>query len=219
MRLGICSIQNRSNESALYTQLFLAEYLAFEKELSELTRLLKLKPSAKSDRAIVAALIELTGRLHTAHATPWNQEEGKLNKMKFYICLLLEEKENLKLLSIRQTIEMSWLTARAALDNLPRKNITDAQLKLVLISLKKIEESVAHFLMHTTFDANTLFFILRHQAHLSKIFGNSFLRKILLKSYPKGFQHFANSLVMSFKKRGFNNLETTIKTKADELFK
>lgn len=89
----------------------------------------------------------------------------------------------------------------------------------ITAELKKMGRTILKLFGKFAKDENVLFFILRHKKDFDSLQGNGFVRKIIIKNYPKGLLEAEVFLINRYTKRGFNELISLIKMLMQDLKK
>lgn len=147
-----------------------------------------------------------------ARSFPWSQEDGRLIKLKSYIDYLVEEwdgKQEVKTAKkLQKLVHHTWFAALEASDCV-RNETFDHLLKMLdklQSSSQRIKKGVAKMLPYFAGDENVVFFMIRHHARFSGIYGSDFVFKTLQKMYPGGIAEAKSFLQTAFMRRNFHEV-------------
>ena len=159
----------------------------------------------------------------------WNQEDGILWRLKNYCRALvdLEGKKDPLISKMESSINQAFLSALHSLDILQQSTSFEEDsiialqkgLKKVIDQMKRFSKALALNLQQFSDNENVIFFLLRHQNELDKIYGKQFVFKLINKMYLKGIEGATNFLLKQYRNRGFNHFIPAIKKMISELKK
>ncbi len=228
--------KNYLSDEAILMQLILSEYISICRIMKPTLRLLKkeLKKEWHQQNivpileTIKHSVLEIGGPLKRPFfTTPWNRQQGKLEKLEDYSYLLVLniERSNPTYYTLYQDV----LSARVTIKNFLRllqlwnrqstiflDSIEPAQVQLSLSALydqiKKIAQSLSTVLQFSGKDENVALFLLRHQKEISSHIGRSFFRETIDRLYPFGASKAESDLKRKLKARGFDHLVAELPT-------
>lgn len=236
MSFALTAIQHRNTRiqsKGLLFQFILSEFIT---SYSEALTMHQLLPSvehmvnSETISALKANLIKLAGSTgNYSRLFSWNQEDGLLSRLKSFCAdFSLQGKKDDHIISKMQSyINQAFLSCIQGLDTIrlledsdgPEQNIK----KLYKILSKFIKEMrcfsklTVEIMRQFSGDENVVFFMLRHQPELDRLYGSRFVFKLISKMFPKGITQVSDFLLSQYKQRGFDHLIPTIQKKISEL--
>lgn len=159
----------------------------------------------------------------------WNQKDGILWRLKNYCKALvdLEGKSDPLISKMESSVNQAFLSALHSLDILQQSASFEEDsmialqkgLKKIIDQMKRFSKALAFKLQQFSDNENVIFFLLRHQNELDKIYGKQFVFKTINKMHSKGIEEATIFILKQYKNRGFNHFIPAIKKKISELKK
>jgi hypothetical protein len=199
-------------------------YVVEYKNLVENIRLTPHKKYTKKDRELLEEaeryIIELAGSTHQSmRIFTWNLNEGTVAKLKQYAAYFANnlDKQDADAIQLVRHTERAWSNCLECLDltreqlALPTKepaNITTLIRisEKLFVRLQKLAEALAHILPQFRDDENVLYFLLKHQDALAKLWEKDFLPHLFKKLFPNGKEEVECFLKSRYDKRHFSEL-------------
>lgn len=236
MSFALTAIQHRNTRiqsKGLLFQFILSEFIT---SYSEVLTIHQLFPSveqmlnSETISALKANLIKLAGSPRKySRLFSWNQEDGILSRLKNYCAdfSLQGEKDDRIISKMQSYINQAFLSciqgvdAIQLLENIDRSEQNIKKLYKILSKFIKemrlFSKLTAEIMRQFSGDENVVFFMLRHQPELDRLYGSRFVFKLINKMYPKGIAQASDFLLNQYKQRGFDHLIPTIQKKISEL--
>lgn len=223
------------NNSLLF-QFILSEFIEAFSEVKKLDKLcsrsdapLSLNsaegiPSELDFEKIKASLKTLVGSTKDyMRIFSWNFSEGVLAKLKTYCSLLLEhsfgsEKDFIAFQHYSEKVWQGCLQAIDALEEVPLDRAAMlASIDKASSAMHRFAKQLTRLVLQFRDDENVIFFLFRHHATLDSLYGNRFTLKLLNKLFSKGMKEAQHFLIAKYSERGFNAIESSIRTLAAEI--
>lgn len=203
----------------LLLQFILSEIVALSKEVQPLLTYLS-DPEKHSIQNTQDCLMHLVGDERSKLISSWH--ESPLSKLKTYCGHLnrTEEKNSFEEDLLQEVNQMSVLAIQT-LDFISLQKSSSeliAYLKKIAKSFQRILKQSAKILMHTAYDENLLFFLLRHFKEMQLIYGLPFFNQFLRRNFPEGKSALKSYLEQRFVKRNFIHIIPIIDTHLNELY-
>lgn len=208
----------------LLIQFILSEFIKSNIQVS------KIHHFPEDCKKIALSIVKLSGSSKSCSSLfSWNPEDGILWRLKNYCTALqsLEDKCDPLILKMEKEVNGAFLSALHSLDILQQLDSFEETnrvalqkaLKKIIDPMKRFSKALALVLQKFKNNENVIFFLLRHQNELDKIYGKQFVFKLINSMHPKGIEETANFVLKQYKNRGFNHFIPAIKKKISELKK
>ncbi len=207
----------------LLIQFILSELIKSHNQISEIHQ------SREDCKKIALSVVKLSGSKSCSALFSWNPEDGILWRLKNYSKTLssLEDKSDPLILKMENEANGAFLGALHSLDILQqignfqeeKEQAIQKGLQKIIDPLKRFSKALALVLQKFKSNENVIFFLLRHQNELDKIYGKQFVFKLINRMHPKGIEETADFVLQQYKNRGFNHFIPAIKKKISELKK
>ncbi len=161
----------------------------------------------------------------------WNLNEGIIAKLKQYATLFANnlDPKDTHAVQLEKHAERAWTDCLECLDQtreqikLPSKepanlNILVSNATKLHIRIKKISQILAGILPQFRDDETVLYYLLRNQNDLSKLWGNSFLPDLFLQLFPNGKEEVECFLHSRYNKRHFTHVIQNLTQTIYQLF-
>lgn len=139
-------------------------------------------------------------------------KEGRLIKLKAYIDFLVErwvDHSAMKItLALQKHVDHAWYATLDAEDRVRHEAWEDLPcvLEKLQSSSQKIKKEINKLFFFFSMDENVIFFMIRHHADFSGIFGSEFVSKTLQKMYRGGINEAKEFLIDAFTRRNFQEV-------------
>lgn len=225
----------KKTSKSLLFQFILSEFISSQSEISTIHKLattLKTNSNSKLEliNSLKSSLVKLAGSAKSYKPLfSWNQEDGILFRLKNYCAhfSLQGENSNKTSLDMHLHINQAFLSCIQGLDTIrlleeiedTSQNMQglDKILSRIIKQMGRFSKLTANLMRKYNDDENIVYFMLRHQTDLDKLYGSKFVLKLINRMYPKGIEEAANFLTTKYKTRGFDNLIPRLQKKISEL--
>lgn len=223
-------------EDGLVFQFLLSDWLLASKSNFELSsqiyKLLEKPTSTRTFQDLDEHLKKLYG-IHHHTIRFLAPEDGLLKKLSHFAAVLardiVDEKADERLL--RKSTNQAWGFAmelehllvnikESSKDTLPSKLAhLKEQGEKITAELKKMGKIIPKIFTKFQKDENVLFFFIRHKNDFDNLHSKGFVKKMIVKAYPKGLSEAESFLMQRYTKRGFHELVAMIKMHMQDLKK
>ncbi|CRX38479.1 hypothetical protein [Estrella lausannensis] len=211
-------------EDGLVFQFILSEWLLAEKTsfllLCHIDKLLEKPSSKKIYQDMEACLKQLSGIGHDFIRFISPGDDGILKKLSHFTAILARDilEDHAAERILRRSANQAWgfaIEMESLVQNLqkgPRASTPEnveqikRQGEKIALELKKMGRTIPGLFAKFAKDENVLFFLVRHKKDFDKFQGAGFVKRLLIKTYPKGIAEAEEYLIYRYKKRGFDDL-------------
>lgn len=226
MSFALTAIQHRNTRiqsKGLLFQFILSEFIA---SYSEVLNMKVESLNVQTISSLKANLIKLVGSSQK-HLFSWNLQDGVLTRLKNYCAdfSLQGEKSDTIILKMQSYINQAFLSCIQSIDAIqlyenceePHQSKLHKILSKFIKEMRCFSKLTVEIMRQFSGDENVVFFMLRHQPELDRLYGSRFVFKLISKMFPKGITQVSDFLLSQYKQRGFDHLIPTIQKKISEL--
>lgn len=124
-------------------------------------------------------------------------------------------------IAIQHYAEKIWQGCLLATDALREAPFDRPALKSAIekasTAMHRFAKQIARLMQQFRDDENVIFFIVRHHRVLDTLYGSRFTAKLLSRMFSKGLREVQHFLLCRYAQRGFNNLESPIRSLIAEI--
>lgn len=142
----------------------------------------------------------------------WSNEQGVLCKLKTYA-----EPFDPQLKSSLSKAYHSGLQAKEMIAMNEDQDTILSQIDRLFKHFARVVELIPQLMIQFKTNENVLFFLLKNQEELDKIYEPSFVRELCAEMFDGGLQEMAEFIVKRYRERGFFHLIPTIETQIAKL--
>lgn len=211
-------------EDGLVFQFILSEWLLAEKSCFELSchidKLLEKPSSKKTYQEMDACLKRLSGTGHDFVRFISPGDDGILKKLSHFTAILARDipEDHAEERILRRSANQAWGFAIEmesnvqSLQGMHKDSALEALEGIkklgekIALELRKMGRTIPALFAKFAKDENVLFFLVRHKKDFDHFLGAGFVKRLLVKTYPKGLSEAEEYLVHRYRKRGFDDL-------------
>lgn len=204
-----------------HTDSLLFQFILSEvfKGFSILIKIEKMRGTAQKPEAFANSMRQLAGAgIGLQRYFPWNPEEGVFSRLKAYVDYLAEKwssDPDAKVIhDLQKCVHHLWSASMDTLAVLEATGMEEfpAKFDKAQAFAQKLKKALTKALICFKDDENVVFFILRHHAAFSAIYGIDSTHKLLDKMYSGGVAEAKMFLQKTYAKRQFCHLAPVINT-------
>lgn len=153
----------------------------------------------------------------------WNFREGILTRLKTHCAFFSQNADQgeKELIAMQHYIDKVWqhcMQAMGLLYESPEKRPPlYTALEKASSAMQRFAKLIARVIHQFRDDENVIFFLLRHNHQIDKLYGSRYINKLLCRMYPKGLREVRHFLSKKYTERNFEHLLPAISTMIAEI--